>query len=185
MDTVRRRLWWVLPALSIVLVMFGVSDVLIGIRSDPGITVAIIGLTPTELETVTTDGYRLADFMVRTQGLAIAAFGLLLTTVLLVPYRAAQRWAWYAAFILPAWAILVPLTYLVFGLAPGAQPAPPMISGPIFAAISVLLLVADRRRFVGPGGSDDALLASPDRATSSSWSSPSVPAGPQRSRCTR
>ena len=90
MDRVRRRLWWVLPALSVVLVMFGVSDVLIGITSDPGITVAIIGLTPTELETVTADGYRLADFMVRTQGLAIAAFGLLLTTVLLVPYRAAR-----------------------------------------------------------------------------------------------
>ena len=140
-------LWWLLPALSVVLVIFGVSDVLIGITSDPGITVAIIGLTPTELETVTTEGYRLADFMVRTQGLALAAFGLVLSAVLLVPYRAAQRWAWYAAFILPAFAILAPLTYLVFGLAPGAQPSPPMISGPVFAAISVLLLVADRPRF--------------------------------------
>ena len=147
MDGVRRRLWLVLLALSIVLVVFGVSDVLIGITSDPGIPLAIIGLTPTELETVSPEGYRLADFMVRTQGLSIAAFGLLLTTVLLVPYRAAQRWSWYAAFILPAWAIAVPLTYLAFGLAPGAPPSPPMISGPIFAAISVLVLFADRRRF--------------------------------------
>lgn len=145
-----RRLWWVLPALSVVLVMFGVSDVLIGITSDPGITVAIIGLTPTELETVTADGYRLADFMVRTQGLAIAAFGLLLTAVLLVPYRAARRWSWYAAFILPAWAITVPLAYLAFGLAPDVPPSPPMVSGPTFAVVSVLVLVADRRRFAGP-----------------------------------
>lgn len=152
MGSSRPRLWWILPALSVVMVIFGVSDVLIGITSDPGITVAIIRLTPTELGTVTADGYRLADFMVRTQGLALAAFGLLLTVVLLVPYRAAQRWAWYAALILPAWAITVPLTYLVFGLAPGAQPAPPMISGPIFAAISGLLLVADRRRFAERGG---------------------------------
>jgi hypothetical protein len=152
MDGMRRRLWWVLPALAVVLVMFGVSDVLIGITSDPGITVAIIGLTPAELETASADGYRLADFMVRTQGLAIAAFGLLLTTVLLVPYRALQRWSWYAAFILPAWAIAVPLTYLAFGLAPGAPPSPPMISGPIVAVISVLVLVADRGRFAGAGG---------------------------------
>jgi hypothetical protein len=152
MDGIRRRLWWVLPALSVVLVVFGVSDVLIGITSDPGITVAIIGLTPAELATVSADGYRLADFMVRTQGLAIAAFGLLLTIVLLVPYRAAQHWSWYAAFILPAWAITVPLTYLVFGLAPGAPPSPPMISGPIFAVLTVLVLVVDRGRFAGAGG---------------------------------
>ena len=29
MDAMRRRLWWVLPAISTVLVVFGVSDVLI------------------------------------------------------------------------------------------------------------------------------------------------------------
>jgi hypothetical protein len=69
------------------------------------------------------------------------------TIVLLVPYRAAERWSWFAAFILPAWAILVPIAYLAFGLAPGAAPSPPMISGPIFAVISVLELVANRRRF--------------------------------------
>jgi hypothetical protein len=90
--------------------------------------------------------------MVRTQGLSIAAFGLLLTTVLLVPYRAGQRWSWYTAFILPAWAILVPLTYLTFGLAPGAPPSPPMLSGPGFAVVSALVLVADRGRFAESGG---------------------------------
>ena len=130
----------------------------IGITSDPGIPVAIIGLSPAELEAASADGYRLADFMVRTQGLAIAAFGLLLTIVLLVPYRAAERWSWFAAFILPAWAILVPIAYLAFGLAPGAAPSPPMISGPIFAVISVLVLVADRRRFARSEGRDERRL---------------------------
>lgn len=147
MAGLRRRVWWILPALSIVLVIFGVSDVLIGITSDTGIPVAIIGLTPDELQAVSAEGYRLADFMVRTQGLVIAAFGLLLTIVLLVPYRGGQRWSWSAAFILPAWAISVPLFSLVFGLAPGASPSPPMISGPIIAGLSVLALVADRSRF--------------------------------------
>ena len=152
MGAARRRLWWMLPALSVVLVLFGISDVLIGITSDPGITVSIVGLTPTELHTVSGDGYRLADFMVRTQGLAIAAFGLLLTFVLLMPYRAALRWSWYAAFILPAWAITVPLAYLAFGVAPGVPPSPPMVSGPIFALVSALVLLSDRPRFARPGG---------------------------------
>lgn len=90
MAGLRRRVWWILPALSIVLVIFGVSDVLIGITSDTGIPVAIIGLTPDELQAVSAEGYRLADFMVRTQGLVIAAFGLLLTIVLLVPTAGAS-----------------------------------------------------------------------------------------------
>jgi hypothetical protein len=147
MDRVRRRLWWVLPALSIMVVVFGVSDLLVGITSDPSVTVAIIGLTPSELETASAPGYRLADFLVRTRGLEVAAFGLLLTIVLLVPYRAAQRWAWYAAFILPAWAIAVSLTFLAFGLAPGQPPPPAMVSGPIFAVLSAVVLVVDRGRF--------------------------------------
>lgn len=149
MGTLRWRLWWVLPALSILVTVFGVSDLLAGITSDPSVAVAIIGLTPGELETASVPGYRLADFMVRTRGLEVAAFGLLLTIVLLVPYRAAQPWTWYAAFILPAWAMTVSLTFLAFGLAPGQPPPPAMLSGPLFAAISVLVLLADRRRFVG------------------------------------
>jgi hypothetical protein len=147
MDRVRRRLWWVLPALSVVVVVFGVSDLLVGIASDPSVTVAIIGLTPSELEAASAPGYRLADFLVRTRGLEVAAFGLLLTIVLLVPYRAAQRWAWFAAFILPAWAIAVSLAFLSFGMAPGQLPPPAMVSGPIFAVLSAVVLVVDRRRF--------------------------------------
>jgi hypothetical protein len=152
MDRVRRRLWWALPALSIVVVVFGVSDLLVGIASDPSVTVAIIGLTPNELGTANAPGYRLADFLVRTRGLEVAAFGLLLTIVLLVPYRAAQRWAWYAAFILPAWAVAVSLTVLAFGMAPGQPPPPALVSGPIFAVLSAVVLVVDRRRFAGAGG---------------------------------
>jgi hypothetical protein len=147
MDHRPHRLWLLLPVLSILIALFGASDVLIGITADPGITVAITGLTPDELRAASPEGYRLADFMVRTQGVTLAAFGLLLTVVLLWPYRGGQRWAWKAAFVLPAWAASVPLTYLAFGLAPDVPPAPPMLSGPILAVLSVTVLVADRRRF--------------------------------------
>lgn len=144
------RSWLLLPILTVVLALFGVSDVLIGITADPGITAAITGLTPDELLAASPEGYRLADFMVRTQGVTLAAFGLLLTVVLWWPYRGGQRWAWRAAFLLPAWAAYVPIVYLAFGLAPGVPPAPPMISGPIFAVLSAAVLVVDRRRFRRP-----------------------------------
>jgi hypothetical protein len=85
--------------------------------------------------------------MVRTQGVTLAAFGLLLAVVLVWPYRGGQRWAGRAAFILPAWAASVPIMYLAFGLAPDVPPAPPMISGPIFAILSAAVLMVDRRRF--------------------------------------
>lgn len=141
------RSWLLLPILAIVLAGFGVSDVLIGITADPGITVAITGLTPDELRAASQEGYRLADFLVRAQGLTLVALGLLLAVVLLWPYRGGQRWAWRAAFILPVWAASVPIVYLAFGLAPDVPPAPPMISGPIFAVLTAAMLVADRRRF--------------------------------------
>ncbi|HEY3436644.1 MAG TPA: hypothetical protein VGK35_03040 [Actinotalea sp.] len=147
MDHRPHRSWLLLPILAILLALFGVSDVLIGITADPGITVAITGVTPDELRTASPEGYRLADFMVRTQGVTLAAFGLLLAVVLWWPYRGGQRWAWRAAFILPVWAASVPIMYLAYGLAPDVPPAPPMISGPIVAVLSAAVLVVDRRRF--------------------------------------
>jgi len=147
MDHRPHRSWLLLPIFAIVLALFGVSDVLIGITADPGITLAITGLTPDELRAASSEGYRLADFLVRTQGVTLASFGVLLTVVLLRPYRSGQPWAWKVAWILPAWAISVPFTYFAFGLAPGAPPAPPMISGPILAVLATVVLVVDQRRF--------------------------------------
>lgn len=147
MNQRRHRVWLLLPILAVLVAVFGVSDVLIGVTGDPGITVAITGRTPDELRAVSPEGYRLADFLVRMQGVTLMAFGLLLTTVLWWPYRGGQRWAWRAAFILPIWSVSVPVMYLTFGLAPGVPPAPPMVSGPIIAALSAATLVADRRRF--------------------------------------
>ena len=147
MDQRPQRSWLLLPVLAIILALLGVSEVLIGITADPDITVAITGRTPDELHSASPEGYRLADFMVRTQGVTLAAFGVLLTVVLLRPYRRGHRWAWFAAFILPVWAVAVPVMYVAFGLAPDVPPAPPMISGPIVAALATVVLVLDRRRF--------------------------------------
>jgi hypothetical protein len=147
MDRRPHRSWLLLPIVAILLALFGVSDVLIGITADPGITVAITGLTPDELRSASPEGYRLADFLVRTQGVTLATFGLLLMVVLLWPYRGGQPWAWKAVVILPVWAAFVPIMYLAFGLAPDVPPAPPMFSGPIIAVLCTAVLVVDRHRF--------------------------------------
>jgi hypothetical protein len=42
-----------------------------------------------------------------------------------------------------------PGVYIAFGPAPGQAAAPPMISGPIVAAVTGLSLFGDRRRFAG------------------------------------
>ena len=63
-----------------------------------------------------TDAY---DFATRTQGAALVVVGVLATAILLIPYRAGRRWAWWAIWSLPAWTLAVLGLYAWVGLAPG------------------------------------------------------------------
>jgi hypothetical protein len=137
----------VLTFFGIAFLMFGVTDILGGPLADRAITVAISGMTPAEVQATDPVGYRLYDFTTRTQGLGLIVIGVLLTLIALIPYRAGQRWAWAVMWVIPAWGVVVPLAYVAYGVAPGAPPAPPMVSGPIIAAVAAVTLLADRRRF--------------------------------------
>jgi hypothetical protein len=158
-----RRLWWVLVAIAVLFGLFGLTDVLGGATADPGIPLAVAGLSPTELEAESVAAYRMFDFTVRTQGLLLILMGVVLTAILLIPYRQGQRSAWRLMWVLPAWSLSILGLYLVFGLAVGQAPAPPMISGPIVAVISGLILLADRPRFVG------AVVEVADRHVEPAW----------------
>ena len=150
---VRRRAWWFLVFVAVVLVVFGIVDMVSGAQADPGISLAIAGASPDEVRSVDPLGYRLFDFATRGLGLALVVLGLLFGAVLLGPYRRGRPWAWAAAWLLPAWAIAVPLLYLAFGTTPGQPPAPPMVSGPIIAIVAAAVLLSDRGRF--PTGPSD------------------------------
>ena len=139
----------VLVAISVVLVLFGVGDILQGPDADPGITRAISGSDPGDVRAAEPTGFRLYDFAIRMGGLNLVIIGLLLIAILVGPYRADQRWAWTTMWLLPAWALAVPAVYIAFGPAPGQAAAPPMISGPIVAVVTGLSLLRDRRRFAG------------------------------------
>jgi hypothetical protein len=142
---------------SVTLIVFGITDMVGGVLSDPGITVGIVGLTPAEVQAQDPAGYRLFDFTTRALGLALVVMGTLLTSILAVPYRGGQRWSWVVMWVLPAWAVSVPILYLAFGVAAGAPPAPPMLSGPFIAALAAAALVADRGRFAARPSADVAL----------------------------
>ena len=149
MTAVQQRAWWVLAAIAVMVVVFGATDVLMGAEADPGISLAVSGMSPATLATEQPDAYRMFDFVTRSQGILLAVFGLLLLVVITIPYRAAQPWAWRAMWLLPAWAITIPCLFLAFGTVPAQPPAPPMISGPIVAVASAATLVLDRGRIRG------------------------------------
>ena len=147
MTMIRSRAWWVPAAVALLLLVFGVGDAAVGAAADPGISLAIVGRDPATLQATGPDAYRMFDFAARSGGVNLALLGLLVLVVILVPYRRGDRWAWLALWLLPAWAILVPIEYLVYGLAAGQPPAPPMISGPIVALLTAGALLVDRERF--------------------------------------
>ena len=137
----------VLVFLSIALVLFGVSDLTAGPGSDPASTQALVGQSPDEVRAAEPTGFRLYDFAIRSGGLNLLFIGLLLTSILVGPYRAGSRWAWTTMWLLPAWSLAVPALMVGFGTAPGTTLPASAISGPIIALIAGGALVLDRGRF--------------------------------------
>jgi hypothetical protein len=144
---VRRRAWWILAVFAVTLVLFGATDLASGVTADPAIAQALAGRTPAQVQAEDPIGYRLYDFASRSGGQLLIVLGIVLAAIIAIPYRGGQRWAWRLLWILPIWAATVPLLYLAFGTAPNQPPAPPMISGPIIAALAAAALLVDRERF--------------------------------------
>jgi len=147
MDWLRRHAWWGLLLLSLTLVYFGVTDLIVGAPADPGIATGLSGMTLEELQSESAAVYRLFDFYTRLNGWSMVGFGLVATCVLLLAYRRNQRWAWWTMWTLPAWAAGVFVFFLVAGTDPTQPPPPPMISGPIFAIVAAAVQLVSAPRF--------------------------------------
>jgi hypothetical protein len=148
MGWLRRNAWWGLMAMSVVLVGFGIGDVIFASAADEGIPRGLIGLTPTELRAESEAGYRILDFFTRSQGLALLVLGLLSSAILWFAYRRDQPWAWWAMWALPAWSVGVLALYLVVGVEATQPPPPPMISAPFFAVLTVAIQLVSAPRFL-------------------------------------
>ena len=157
MKGIRRRAWWVLLAMVVLLGMFGIGDVLIGPAYDPGIALGLTGLTHAELQAESTAGYRLLDFYTRAGGFQLTAMSVALAGILLVPYRAGHAWAWWTWWIFPAWTAGVFALNALFGVAPGQVPPPPMLSAPVLGILAAAALLVDRVRFFGAAANEPEL----------------------------
>jgi hypothetical protein len=134
---------------AVIVGLLGVTDITGGISADPGIPLGITGKTVSEMRAESEQAYRLLDFNARAGGTLLIVIGILMTPILLVPFRSGQRWAWWVMWTLPAWAAAAFVAILIIGVAPGQAPPPPMISGLIFAVLAGAILLVSGPRFFG------------------------------------
>lgn len=142
-----RHAWWALAFMSVVIALFGVTDVLVGPGADVAIPMSLTGLTLAELEAESAAAYRLFDFFTRVNGFSLIVLGLFATAVIVFAYRRHRQWAWWTMWLLPAWSVGASLFYVIAGLPPGQPPPPPMLSGPIFASLAAAVLIVSARPF--------------------------------------
>ena len=141
--------WWGLLAIAVFLMAFGVGDVINGVGNDPAVPLGVVGMTPAQLEAEGPNAYRMYDLTLRGGGLSLVMIGGLMTAILLFAFRRGQRWAWWTMWLLPAWAISVSVGGLLIGVAPGQQPAPPVVSGFVLGVFAAVILLASARPFFG------------------------------------
>jgi hypothetical protein len=144
MRWLRRHAWWGLLAVSVMIMLFGATDIASGAAADGLIPQALTGKTIQQLGAESADAYGMFDFTVRSNGWSLVLLGLLLALIVLIPFRRGERWAWWAAWALPIWAAVVPIFYLVAGVHPDQPPPPPMVSGPTVAIICAAILLVTR-----------------------------------------
>jgi hypothetical protein len=147
MQVIRRRAWWVLFGISIVIALLAVGDIVVGAAFEPEGPLAVGGRTLEDIAAASPEASRVLDFRARLGGVDLLALGLLLAIVTWFPYRAGQRWSWGAMWVLPGWAASFVVVPLLYGLAPGQSLTAAMLSGPILALLAAAALVVDAGRF--------------------------------------
>lgn len=144
----RQNAWRWLLGLTVIVGLFGISDLILGIDADPAIPVGVTGLTPDEIRQTSEPVARLIDLQVTAGAIQLITISALWSVIILVPYRRRERWAWYTMWTFPAWSASVALAFLFVELQPDVPVPPPAISGWVFFGLTSLLLLVSRRDFV-------------------------------------
>jgi hypothetical protein len=135
-----RHAWKFLLSLVAVIGLFGIGDVILGLDADPAIPLAVTGLTIDEIRASGGTLADLIDLQVRAGGVHLIVMSAVWAALVLIPYRRAEKWAWYAMWTFPLWAASVAVAFLFVELQPDTPPPPPAISGWIFLAATAGLL---------------------------------------------
>jgi len=147
MNRIRRAVPWALVALSALFAILGLGDVLRGIAFEPTTALAITGKTIDEIRAESVAGYTVIDYIYRGGGITLVLFTTLMTIVLAIPYRRAEWWSWWTAWLLPIWAGAVFVFAVAQGTAPGQSISAVAWSGAFFAVVIAGLLLVDLGRF--------------------------------------
>ena len=147
MRWLERHAWLGLLFVTGTLVVFGLTDVLVGPAADRAIPLGLTGMTLEELEAEGPASYRLFDFFTRANGFSLLIAGLFGSAILLFAFRRNQRWAWWTMWLVPLWGVGVVTFYLVAGVEPDQPPPPPMVSGPIVVVLTAAILLVSAPRF--------------------------------------
>ncbi len=139
--------WIILFLVAVIFALFGLGDIILGTAADPAIVEAITGMTPEEIGAAEPRVLVLVEQQIRAGGAAFLVGGILAAAIAWTSFRGGERWAWYALWTLPLLNVLIFLIqYTSLDLSTGVLP-PPLLSAPVFLAITVVGLLLPIRRF--------------------------------------
>lgn len=140
-------IWLLVPV--VILILFGVGDIVRGTDADPAIVEGLTGLEPSEIEAASPEAARYIDLQYRFGGIQLAYFALVLAAVAVFGFRRWRRWAWFAMWAFPLWALSVSSVFLLADRPASAPIPPPMISGIVFFVYGAFWLMVSYRGFTG------------------------------------
>lgn len=147
-----RYAWIILFVVAVIFALFGLGDIILATAADPAIVEGITGLTPEELGAISPEALHLANFQTRASGGIFLIAGLLAAAIAWTGFRRGERWAWYALLTLPLLNVLIfVVVYTHVDFSAGVLP-PPLLSAPVFLAITVVGLLLPIRRFFPKAG---------------------------------
>ena len=142
-----RTAWKWLSAPVVLVIVFGIGDVIRGEDAGPAIVEGLTGVTFEEIEAVSPEAAKVIDLQARSIGFLLVYMGVALAAILLFGFRRWHRWAWLTMWVLPLWAITVSISMFLVDRPEGVRLPPPMVSGPIFFAYGVFWLTVSYKGF--------------------------------------
>jgi hypothetical protein len=147
-----RNAWRVFTGISLVVVVFGLGDIVSGGSSfELGEAVLFNRLTGTtwnDLQAAHPGAANLIDYQWRVGGAGLLISGLLSLAICVTAFRRGERWAWYAMGVWPI-GVAVILALLASAMqGEGTEIPVPIFSGAITIVISGVTLALSARRYL-------------------------------------
>jgi len=149
---VERHSWKAFLGLGILIVVFGIGDMLDGGATYAGGEAVLFqgftGTTWEDLKASNPSVANLIDYQVRAGGRDFLIVGILTSAVAVTGFRRGERWAWFAMWIWPLWTGLAILQLLTATRLPGYGTPVPIISGSVILVLSTSILGLTYRKFL-------------------------------------